>query len=430
VPVGQAITVTPSAARLTESLRDIGYDFPSAVADLVDNSVTAGATRVDISVHYDGASSYVMIADDGCGMSANGVLEALRFGSRRPYGRGDLGRYGLGLKTASLSQARSLTVFSRFSRNVTVRELSLDTIAEFDEWLVVAPKPKALHETARAALGDGTGTVVIWEKLDRIFQESKPEGGWARRRIERLGERAAEHLSVVFHRFLEGDGVPRVDIIVNGQKVEPWNPFALHEPATVELPEQRFELEVGDVSGLVRLRRFVLPSRNAFSSPTEFERLSGPRKWNRQQGLYIYRANRLVQWGGWAGLRGIDEHLKLARAALDFDTDLDQAFNINVAKMRVSIPQQLKATIERPVHDLCLRADDAYRRASQGKKKSGKTPRPSGRADGAMTLLSLRAAAMSIGESEALKRILAQLAEAAPETAGALGLLPPEQVAG
>lgn len=429
MPVSHTISVTPSAARLTESLRDIGYDFPSAVADLVDNSITAGARRIEITVHYDAAASYVMIADDGSGMSANGVLEALRFGSRRPYGRGDLGRYGLGLKTASLSQARRITVLSRFNRNVCVRELSLDTITEFDDWLIVAPRQQAVHEMARAALGDGTGTVVVWEQLDRIFQESKPEGGWARRRIERLAERAAEHLSVVFHRFLEGLGVDKVDIIVNGEKLTPWNPFALDEPATTALPEQVFELEVGEVRGQVRLQRYVLPSRNAFSSPVEFERLSGPRKWNRQQGLYIYRANRLVQWGGWAGMRGIDEHLKLARAALDFDTDLDQAFNINVAKMRVSIPQQLKAIIERPVHDLCLRADDAYRRAALAKKPD-KAPRPSGRSDGAMTLLSLRAAALTIGEGDALKRILAQLAEAAPVTAAALGLLPPEQAAG
>ena len=207
------------------------------------------------------------------------------------------------------------------------------------------------------------------------------------------------------------------------------NPFALDEPCTVQLPTQVFELAMGDTSGQVRLQRFVLPSRNAFSSPAEFERLSGPRKWNRQQGLYIYRANRLVQWGGWAGVRGIDEHLKLARAALDFDTDLDLAFNINVSKMRVSIPPQLKTIIERPVHDLCLRADDAYRRAALA-KKSDRGPRAAGRGDGAMALLSLRAAAMSIGEGEALRRILGQLIENAPGTAIALGLAPPESVAG
>jgi hypothetical protein len=426
----RTISVTPSAARLTESLRDIGYDFPSALADLVDNSITAGATRVEIAIEYKAAESYVMISDDGCGMSGNGVLEALRFGSRRPYGRGDLGRYGLGLKTASLSQSRRVTVLSRSGRNVTVRQLDLDTIAEFDQWLVVAPRSTTSYERARAQLGGGTGTIVIWEQLDRIFQEQKPEGGWARRRIERLAEKAAEHLSLVFHRFLEGEVVPRIEIVVNGDKLVPWNPFAVEERATTRLPTQAFEITVGDVSGQVRLDRYVLPARNAFSSPTEFERLSGPRKWNRQQGLYIYRANRLVQWGGWAGIRGIDEHLKLARAALDFDTDLDLAFNINVAKMRVAIPAQLRTILERPVHELCVRADDAYRRAALGKNKPTDKPgRGAGRGDGPVTLLAIRAAAMAVGETEALRRILDQLVDTAPAAAAGLGMVPPEQAA-
>ena len=360
-------------------------------------------------------------------MTINGVGEALRFGSRRAYGTGDLGRYGLGLKTASLSQARTLTVLSRAGRrNVVVRQLALDTILTFDEWLIIEPGRSDVYDRARSMLGEGTGTVVVWEQLDRIFQEQKPEGGWARRRIEKLGERAAEHLAVVFHRFLEGEGVPQIDIIVNGTKLRAWNPFAEHEPATRRLPRQTFELTVGDVTGEVVLDRYVLPPRNAFSCASEFERLSGPRKWNRQQGLYIYRADRLVQWGGWAGLRGIDEHLKLARVALTFDTDLDLAFNINVAKMRVAIPTQLRQMLERPIHEVCVRADDTYRRAA-GNKPDGDSRKPKGSAaaDGGLTLLALRAAAMAVGEASSLRKILAQLPETSPEVAAALGLAIP-----
>ena len=424
IPVGRAshTTVAPSAARLTESLRDIGYDFPAAVADLVDNSVTAGATKVDITIEYDGADSRVVIADNGAGMTANGVLEALRFGSRRAYGHGDLGRYGLGLKTASLSQARCLTVVSRAgNKQVTVRQLSLDVIIEFDDWLIVAPYDTPVYAKARDTLGKEPGTVVIWESLDRIFQEQKPEGGWARRRIEKLADRAPEHLAVVFHRFLEGAGVPQLTITINGELVQPWNPFAGDEPATRRLPVQSFELTIGEATGTVRLDRYVLPAKNAFSDPTEFERLSGPRKWNRQQGLYVYRANRLVQWGGWAGMRGIDEHLKLARASLEFDTDLDGAFNINVAKMRVSIPNQLRPMLERPINELCLRADDTYRRASQT-ASDPKPPRSSGSADGSLVLLALRSAAMAVGESASLLKILNHLSNSSPDLAGALGL--------
>ena len=180
--------ITPSAARLTESLRDIGYDFPSAVADIVDNSIMAGAARVEIVIEFDGADSWVSVADDGCGMTANGLVEALRYGTRRSYSRGDLGRYGLGLKTASLSQCRSVTVVTRSSLTtgrVSARTLDLDLIAEWDEWLVVDPGRRPL---GRSGPGTGSptepGTVVIWRKLDRVLPEKRPDGGWARRRLE------------------------------------------------------------------------------------------------------------------------------------------------------------------------------------------------------------------------------------------------------
>lgn len=423
----RSVSVAPSAARLTGSLRDIGYDFPSAVADLVDNSLAAGASRIEVLITYDGLNSRVLIVDDGSGMSANGAVEALRFGSRRSYVRGELGRYGLGLNTASLSQCRCITVVTRTGpQRTSVRRLDLDTVEHFDDWLITTPGADTAVSEARALLGDGCGTVIVWQQLDRVLQEAKPEGGWARRRLEKLAEKTSEHLALVFHRFLEeGDAGRRVDIIVNGHKLEPWNPFALEEPATQRLSVHRFEVQVGEAQGEVTFTPFVLPPRNAFSTVGEFERLSGPRKWNRQQGLYIYRANRLVQWGGWAGLRGLDEHVKLARAALDFDTDLDEAFNINVAKMRVTIPAQLRQMLDRPVHELCIAADVAYRRAAPTRRRLPDVSGPAaGKADAGQTLLALRAAAMIAGEDEALDRILGTMQQTAPDVAAALGLMP------
>lgn len=416
--------VTPSAARLTESLRDIGYDFPAAVADIVDNSIAAGAQTVEVDIEPDGAASRVSIADDGDGMSANGLLEALRFGSRRDYRQGDLGRYGLGLKTASLSQCRSLTVVTRNSRSVNpiARRLDLDLIAELDDWLITAPPQRQIPDSALLRLAEGTGTVIVWEQLDRILQ-SRPDSGWTRRRLESLVPRTAEHLSMVFHRQLERPADEGgLVILVNGTKLEPWNPFAPAEPGRELLPEQRFEISVGDVTGAVRLSRVVLPAKDRFSRPGEWDRLSGPRRWNRQQGLYVYRADRLVQWGGWAGLRGIDEHLKLARAALDFDTDLDPAFNINVAKMRVTIPIQLRQMLERPVHELCLAAESAYRGAGGRGRPIPGPPGPDRRdQDSGTAGLALRAAAMRAGEYPAFQRIVDVLATSAPEVHAALG---------
>ncbi|ORB66669.1 ATP-binding protein [Mycolicibacterium tusciae] len=418
--------VTPSAARLTDSLRDIGYDFSSAIADLVDNSITARATQVDIFIEFEGEDSRVFIADNGEGMTTNGLTEAMRFGSRRSYGRGDLGRYGLGLKTASLSQGRAFTVVTRRATGrqvIQTRQLDLDLVAEFDDWLIIDPERTSTIQRARNLLQDGQGTVVIWEKLDRVVPAKNATGGWARRRFETLAEKTAEHLAMVFHRFLAGEsGTETVAITVNGSKILPWDPFARNEKATLELSEEVFEIQHGEAAGIVRLRRFVLPGRDQFSSHNAFERLSGPLKWNRQQGLYTYRAHRLIQWGGWAGVRGIDEHTKLARASVDFDTDLDAAFNINVAKMRVALPAQLRQMIERPINEMCATADDRYRKSSNSK------PPVEGRGGGgditasAELGLALKAAAIQADEYAAFKKIAKILRKDDPNIATALGI--------
>ncbi len=432
----KSAAITPSAARLTESLRDIGYDFPAAVADVVDNSIMADASRVDIVIEFDGEDSSVVIADDGRGMTANGLIEALRYGSRRDYSPRDLGRYGLGLKTASLSQCRSVTVVTRRSEatsRMAVRTLDLDLIAEWDEWLVVEPADDQAVAQARERIMGGSGTVVIWRKLDRVLPERRPDGGWARRRLQAMAVKTAEHLGIVFHRYLEGAEGRDLVVTVNGEKVQPWNPFAPGEPARMELAFQRFEVVVGDVAGTVALQRYILPARDQFSSAGQFEKMSGPLNWNRQQGLYIYRADRLVQWGGWNGIRGIDEHTKLARAALDFDTELDSVFNINVAKIRVTIPPQIRQMLERPINELCAQADDAYRKTSrhvgadhppnaQGRQAERTTPEITLTTIGDEAGLALRAAAMQAGEYEAFRRIAATLNQQAPAIAAALGL--------
>lgn len=423
----QPFEVTPSAARLTESLRDIGYDFPTAIADLVDNSIAAQAERVDIDIAFDGERSWVAVADDGCGMTANGLLEALRYGTRRSYDTGDLGRYGLGLKTAPLSQCRRVTVATRRSqvnRLITTRTLDLDVVAKWDAWLVIEDEPSDAVEIAKSKLADNPGTVVVWEKLDRILPEGRPDGGWAKRRMDNYAAKTASHLGMVFHRFLEGTAeTGRLTITVNGEKVRPWNPFAPKEPRTIELPPQIFEVDDGPYSGEVALKRFILPPRDGFSSLGEFERLSGPLKWNRQQGLYVYRADRLVQWGGWSGVRAIDEHTKLARAALDFNTDMDGLFHINVAKMRVTIPSSLKQMLERPLHELCIRADDAYRKTTRDRMPA--KPKPE-RVEADVTLsgagLAFRAAAMETGHGPALRDIVALLKERDPWLVHSLGL--------
>ena len=421
----------PSAARLTASLRDIGYDFVSAVADLIDNSISAGATDIAVEIDFAGESSTVYIADNGEGMNALGMTEALRFGSRRSYGSGDLGRYGLGLKTASLSQARCLTGVSRPAdrKRPLWRSLDLDLIERVDKWVLAEHPRNSAIARGEGMLATGTGTVVVWQKLDRVLPPSGADSGWAKRRFEVLAGKTSRHLAMVFHRFLTGENnAPRITIRVNGEKVRAWDPFVRHEPGTQQLTNQQFELESADGVGAVELRRYILPGKRSFSSLDGFEEAAGPLNWNRQQGLYVYRENRLVQWGSWAGTRGIDEHTKLARASLDFGCNLDEVFNINVAKMRVAVPAQLKQMLERPVSELCILADRVYRRHNNEADDNGSGDDEAGSgasasATGALSEVgvALKSAAIQSGDYESLKRVMGVMSRQHPEIARGLG---------
>lgn len=427
--MSSTVKVTPSARRLIRSLRDVGYNVESAVADLVDNSIAADAQNIRIEIRFDGKSSHLRIIDDGNGMTGASIDEAMRFGSRRTYDEGELGRYGLGLKTASLSQCRRIEVVSLASDASTpvARTLDLDYIEDTDRWEVLDARDEAETGESTELLTSGHGTVITWRKLDRLLPSKSPEGGWARRRIEGLAERLTTHLAMVFHRFLEGAGGKKITIEINGVAVAPWDPFIRQEAATKLLDVDEFEIEHGGSTGTVTLRRYLLPSREQFSSREAFDLASGPEKWNRQQGLYIYRADRLVQWGGWSGIRTIDEHTKSARASLDFGTSLDEAFNINVAKMRVSIPGQLRKMLARPINELCIAADASYRRGKlrhPPAEEKNPSEAPAARSDEFRSEvgLTLRAAAARTGNTEAFRAIAALIREESPEIARQLGL--------
>ena len=378
---GRREEVIPSAARLLGSLRDVGYDFVNAVADLIDNSVTANARRVDVTIAADGPDSWVRIADDGAGMNGAQISEAMRLGSGgHSYAADDLGKFGLGLKTASLSQARSVTVASRSNptrRQIDCRQLDLDEVTTADRWEIVHPAAADRPAAVTEPLAHATGTVVLWTKLDRVLNMNDPFGGWADRHLLKLAERLDLHLGMVFARFLSGEarrGLP-LTITINESTVEPWDPFCLDQN-TEHLPAK--ELQVGN--SLVRYRPYVLPPQRDFTDDQAWHRAGGPNQWNRQQGLYVYRADRMIVSGGWSRLRGIDEHVKLARAALEFWPELDETFEINIAKMRVRIPEELRDQLRPLVSFLTRCADDRYRKSS---RRSG--PRPAAPAPGKRT---------------------------------------------
>lgn len=374
--------VVPSAARTIASLRDIGYDLPRAVADIVDNSIAAGASRVDIKLRFEGPDSWIRISDNGDGMDAATLVEAMRYGSERDYDTDDLGKFGFGLKTASTSQCRRLTVASRRSekhRRYEVRCLDLQHIEETNRWEVLVLEGSDRPDHLLEPLQGAPGTVVLWEDLDRVLDYKDPFGQWAKRRMLELAAEIDEHLSMVFHRFLAGEvRAQKLAITVNGSKVRAWDPYCRAEAKTTEMPAKDLQVTGADGLGIVRVRPFVLPQQTEFSDEAAWRRASGPAKWNRQQGLYIYRANRLIQsGGGWNRIRTLDEHTKLARVAVDFFPELDASFGINIAKAFVQLPDDLRSQLEPIVTQVAREADRRYRTGGRRARPQRPAPAPS-----------------------------------------------------
>lgn len=357
--------VVPSARRLVGSLRDLGYDLVTALSDVIDNSIAAGASNVQVDTEFDGDCSWIRITDNGVGMSPAELREAMRFGTRRTYVADELGKFGLGLKAASLSQCRRLTVATRTTEGgrIHVARWDLDHVERSDRWEVLWPSPRTCP-LASESLRSGTGTVVLWERLDRMTRYRLPEGRVAERQFQRLTEEIRANLSMTFHRFLDGESKNRrrLGIHVNGERLHGWDPFARKEGATQALPVQHLRLKRERGRSTVRVSPFVLPPEARFASAADHRRAGGPDLWSRQQGFYFYRSDRLIQAGGWNRLRTQDEHTKLARIAIDIPPAADEMFELNVSKTQVRVPLSLRADLAAVASAVCRAAEETYRR--------------------------------------------------------------------
>lgn len=347
------IPLRPSAAKLLESMRDIGYSFESAIADIVDNSVSAGASRVDIVNDLDDEDRpYVAIVDDGRGMSSDELTMAMRHGSRSPQEereQGDLGRFGLGLKTASFSQCRRLTVVSRRAGMTSARCWDLDHVIRRDDWFLQVPSSDAISSLPGIELLPATGTLVVWQKLDRLDADGRSSDALLEA-MNGLFEAARPHLALTFHRFLVPESGERdrpLQIAVNGMALKALDPFALHMSPRSEAHEiERISIPEGDVI----VQAFTLPHHRRLTS-AQLESLSLGSSLTHSQGLYIYRARRLICSGTWLGLTRRSELSKLLRVRVDVPTALDSEWAIDVRKSRIRPPaavrKRLKPLVER-----------------------------------------------------------------------------------
>jgi hypothetical protein len=368
VAVGSGEPLPPRADAMMESLRSVGYALETAVADIVDNSISAEARNIDIWFEWAGPGSWVRIKDNGHGMSDSELREAMRLGGRSPLdprSPSDLGRFGLGLKTASFSQCRRLTVTSsQKGKPANLRCWDLDVVQAWRDWILLDQAAPTSDHAALIPPPDGGGTVVLWELLDRIV--ANPEGAGSHDNFLEMVDDTYDHLAMVFHRYLTGRAAIRMTL--NSRKVEPWDPFLSANPATQALAET----ELGDGDTELVIKPYVLPHESKLSQD-EHRAASGPRGWNAQQGFYVYRNRRLIVPGSWLGMYQQEEHTKLARIQLDIQNSLDQAWHVDVRKATAVPPAMIRRQLQQIAQRTRQTARKVYghRGAALSKKLEG-----------------------------------------------------------
>lgn len=353
--------VPPRAASLVESLRDIGYTFPAAVADVVDNSITAQATAIEVLDNSDADYPAIGIVDNGHGMAERELTEAMRLGTRSPTDERepfDLGRFGLGMKTAAFSQCRRLTVITRQNDTVSARRWDLDTVVENADWTLESlPDPSALPFFDRL---ESDGTVVVWEKLDRL-------GGTLTDSLDRT----ASHLELVFHRILSTETTGRrpVRISINGRPLEPFDPFHSSHPATQWHSSESFQL----AGHRIRIQPFTLPHHQKVTR-TEWKKYEGDGGYLKNQGFYIYRERRLIIHGTWFRLAPQAELTKLARIRIDIPNALDSHWKIDIKKGSAQLPPPVRDRLRKIVDQFCRGSKTTFR--SRGPRLTDDAPLP------------------------------------------------------
>lgn len=328
---------TPYAPLLIESMRSLGYSFDTAIADLIDNSVSAEAKNIDILLEPSD-DPQLIIFDDGNGMDAATLEEALRFGSRGPEdirSEHDLGRFGLGLKSASLSQCRRLIVVSKCNGSLSCFSWDLDEVKRNNSWSVLEYSQEEITQLPSIDLFDSvdSGTYVLLQNFDRISASSHD----VKKTLDTLIETAEDHLSLVFHRIIQEDGVK---VCINGRAIEPKDPFLENHKSTQRLREQNISID----GKVITLQPYILPHRNKLSRD-DLRKVGGADDLRTHQGFYIYRCKRLIIWGTWFRLLGKEELNKLARVKVDIPNSLDEIWSIDVKKSTANLPDKIRKNL-------------------------------------------------------------------------------------
>jgi len=403
----------PDASRLIFGLRDTGYNFRTASADIIDNSIAANANEVHVKITMSSEGrKFVYFGDNGDGMDEEGVHKAMRYGAPVRDNLASLGKFGLGLKTASSSVCRRFALISRRTSDAPIAKLTwdLDHVEETGKWEMRANPVEPHERDAFDELCGDKGTLVVWSNCDRLLSKnySDPGGANEQAAIKRLRAGLKEHLSLIYHRFLDPNDMRQrnVDITVNGETVMPWNPF-FPERAEQVLSEmqQRIEMDLSDEggSGVATIKAWILPNSNTLN---EDERKRANIT-NRGQGFYIYREGRLINQGGWLGVFGahgsFEPHMSLLRIEFDFGHELDEAFYVDVKKSRILFDPAIEEHLQKLLGNARREAENRYRRKEKEKA--------------AQVALDHGSANVSIAEAKSAKKPVVLEADVATQTA-------------
>lgn len=334
---------TPHAKMLLVALRSVGYTNETAIADIIDNSISGAATEIEL--YFDWDNRRIIIADNGYGMDYEELMEAMEIGSADPNEirpSEDLGRFGLGMKTASFSMAKNLLVVSKKDSSICNAEWDLDSVAAEDKWEISEYDKDDINVILESIDGFtnynnwNQGTLIIISKLDKLIDAANPDK--SKKNFYKMIANIKKHIAITFHRFMEEDDL---HIHVNKNLIAPWNPFWTKSASTMELaPEELF-----DGKSDVFVEPFILPHKNKFSSEEEYKDAAGIKDWRGHQGFYVYRNRRLLVYGTWFGKFKKEPAFNLARIKLDMSSDSDFEWDIDIKKSKATLPVAIEEQI-------------------------------------------------------------------------------------
>ena len=357
----------PDAGRLSQGLRDTGYDLYTAAADIIDNSIAAGASDVNIEILlYEDGRKFAYFGDNGCGMNQDQLFNAMRYGAPKRPSPKSLGKFGLGLKTASSACCKKFTVITRSTKTSKLSKLAWDLDLIKTTWGMLQEEVTEEDINKFEELCGETGTLVIWSKCDRILNKDYPEPGGIQEQkaLKERKNKLQEHIAMVFHKYLDTSETDfsNVTIRMDGEAINFWNPFYPQRSEQVlSQTESTVNIECEDGSiCTAELRAWILPHK---SDMTEHEWKHIAKIKNANQGFYIYREGRLIYSGGWLGVFGPNEvHKSLIRVEFCFNFDLDHAFQVDVKKSRIIFDPALEEELRDRLGPARTEADNRSRR--------------------------------------------------------------------